>query len=96
MLERLTLAERRLLANVRAFERYRRSFYLFVTTGRNTESTVQRSGGVFGVGLGGFTGLGGGFGGLGGGGGAGAGVGGGGGVPQAGGFIGIHCRHLLS
>ena len=89
VLERLTLSERRLLANVRAFERYRRSFYLFVTTGRNTESTVQRSGGVFGVGLGGFTGLGGGFGGLGGGGGAGAGVGGGGGVPQAGGFIGL-------
>lgn len=89
VLERLTLAERRLLANVRAFERYRRSFYLFVTTGRNTESTVQRSGGVFGVGLGGFTGLGSGFGGLGGGGGAGAGVGGGGGVPQAGGFIGL-------
>src|SRR5690606_15417336 len=89
VLERLTLPERRLLANVRAFERYRRSFYLFVTTGRSTESQVQRSGGVFGVGLGGFTGLGGGFGGLGGGGGAGAGVGGGGGVPQAGGFIGL-------
>lgn len=91
VLERLTLAERRLLANVRAFERYRRSFYLFVTIGRTTESQVQRSGGVFGVGLGGFTGLGGGFAGLtgGGGGGGGFGVAGGGGVPQAGGFVGL-------
>ncbi len=91
VLERLTLSERRLLANVRAFERYRRSFYLNITTGRGTESQVRRSGGVFGVGLGGFTGLGGGFAGLGGGGGgaAGFGVAGGGGVPQAGGFIGL-------
>ena len=68
VMERLTLSERNLLANVRSFERYRRSFYLNVTTGRNIESTVRRSGGVFGVGLGGFTGLGGGFAGLGGGG----------------------------
>lgn len=91
VLERLTLSERRLLANVRAFERYRRSFYLFITIGRSTESQVQRSGGIFGVGLGGFTGLGGGFAGLGGGGGAsgGFGVAGGGGVPQAGGFVGL-------
>lgn len=88
VLERLTLSERRLLANVRALERYRRSFYLFVTTGRNLEPGVQRSGGVFGVGLGGFTGLGGGFAGLGGGP-AGAGIGFGGGVPQAGGFLGL-------
>ncbi|MGV3486033.1 MAG: hypothetical protein ACO1RT_16575 [Planctomycetaceae bacterium] len=92
VLERLTLAERRLLSNVRAFERYRRSFYLFITMGRQTESQVRRSGGVFGVGLGGFTGLGGGFAGLGGGGGGGGGgfgVTGGGGVPQAGGFLGL-------
>jgi len=88
VLERLTLSERNLLANVRAFERYRRSFYLNVTTGRNIESTVQRSGGVFGVGLGGFTGLGGGFAGLGGGFGA-VGISGGAGIPQAGGFIGL-------
>ena len=88
VLERLTLAERRLLANVRAFERYRRSFYLNVTIGRNIESTVNRSGGVFGVGLAGFTGLGGGF--VGGGGGNVGGIGGGGGgVPQAGGFLGL-------
>ena len=91
VLERLTLSERRLLANVRSFERYRRSFYLSITIGRNVESQVQRSGGVFGVGLGGFTGLGGGFAGLAGGGagGAGFGVAGGGGVPQAGGFLGL-------
>lgn len=91
VLERLTLSERRLLANVRAFERYRRSFYLSITTGRATESTVQRSGGVFGVGLAGFTGLGGGFSGLAGasGGGSGFGVAGGGGVPDAGGFLGL-------
>ncbi|MEM9366421.1 MAG: hypothetical protein AAGD07_10530 [Planctomycetota bacterium] len=85
ILERLTLSERRLLANVRAFERYRRGFYLNIVTGRNIDTTVRRSGGVFGVGLGGFTGLGGGFAGLGGGGGG----GGGGGVAQAGGFIGL-------
>ncbi len=88
ILERLTLAERNLLSNVRSFERYRRSFYLNITTGRNIESQVRRSGGVFGVGLGGFTGLGGGFAGLGGGGGN-AGIGGGGGVAQAGGFLGL-------
>ncbi|WP_407652533.1 TolC family protein [Aporhodopirellula aestuarii] len=87
VLERLTLAERRLLANVRAFERFRREFYLNITTGRSISTRVQRSGGVFGVGLGGFTGLGGGFGGLGGGGGFG--LTGGGGVPDAGGFIGL-------
>lgn len=86
VMERLTLAERRLLANVRAFERYRRVFYLNITTGRGIESTVRRSGGVFGVGLGGFSGLGGGFAGLGGGGGRFA---TGGGVPEAGGFFGL-------
>jgi hypothetical protein len=90
VMERLTLSERRLLANVRAFERYRRSFYLNITIGRNTESQVNRSGGVFGVGLQGFTGLGGGFAGLGGGGGGGgAGFTTGAAVPQAGGFLGL-------
>ena len=88
VMERLTLAERNLLGNVRSFERYRRSFYLNITTGRNIESQVRRSGGVFGVGLGGFTGLGGGFAGLGGGGNAGGG-GGGANVAQAGGFLGL-------
>ncbi|WP_146518407.1 hypothetical protein [Stieleria varia] len=95
VMERLTLSERRLLANVRAFERYRRSFYLNITIGRGIESTVQRSGGVFGVGLGGFTGLGGGFAGLGGGGGGGGGgFGTGGGVPDAGGFLGLQQDQL--
>lgn len=88
VLERLTLSERRLLANVRSFERFRRGFYLEIVTGRNNDARVRRSGGVFGVGLGGFTGLGGGFAGLGGGGG-GFTSGGGGGVPSAGGFIGL-------
>ncbi|QDT61614.1 hypothetical protein SV7mr_41510 [Stieleria bergensis] len=88
VLERLTLSERRLLSNVRAFERYRRSFYLNVTIGRGLESQVSRSGGVFGVGLQGFTGLGSGFGGIGGGGGGG-GISFGAAVPQAGGFMGL-------
>ncbi|MEM0924496.1 MAG: hypothetical protein AAGJ83_00525 [Planctomycetota bacterium] len=87
VMERLTIAERRLLSNVRAFERFRRSFYLNITIGRGTESQVSRSGGVFGVGLQGFTGLGGGFAGLGGGGGAGFTTGAF--VPQAGGFVGL-------
>ncbi|MCC9603969.1 hypothetical protein LOC67_25740 [Stieleria sp. JC731] len=86
VMERLTLSERRLLSNVRAFERYRRSFYLNITIGRNTESTVSRSGGVFGVGLQGFSGVGSGFGGLGGGGGV---SGGGFAGAQAGGFLGL-------
>ncbi len=85
VLTRLTLAERSLLANIRAFERFRRSFYLNVTLGRGTESTVRRSGGVFGVGLSGFTGLNTGL--VGGGGGGGGGVAGG--VREAGGFIGL-------
>ncbi len=93
ILERLTLSERRLLSNVRSFERFRRSFYLNITMGRQLESQTRRSGGVFGVGLGGFTGLGSGFAGLNGGGQGGqAGFGGGGGnagVPQAGGFLGL-------
>ncbi|MCD0460977.1 hypothetical protein U8335_17835 [Roseiconus lacunae] len=86
VMERLTLSERRLLANVRSFERYRRSFYLNITIGRNTESSVSRSGGVFGVGLQGFSGVGSGFGGLGGGGGV---SGGGFAGAQAGGFLGL-------
>ncbi len=87
ILTRLTLSERQLLANIRRFERFRRSFYLNITVGRGIESRVSRSGGVFGVGLQGFTGLGGGFAGLGGGGGAGG--FGGAGVQQAGGFLGL-------
>ncbi|MCC6510096.1 MAG: hypothetical protein IT423_13400, partial [Pirellulaceae bacterium] len=63
VLERLTLAERTLLANVRAMERYRRGFYMQIATGRQAEQGPQRRGGLFGgAGLEGFTALGGGFG----------------------------------
>ena len=88
-LERLTLAERVLLANVRAFERYRRGFYLDIATGQNPAAAPRRRGGAFGgAGLGGFDVLGSVFGGTRGGGG-GFGAGGGGGVPGAGGYLGI-------
>lgn len=97
VLERLTLAERGLLSNVRAMERYRRGFYVQLITGRGTDTSPSRRGGVFGgSGLEGFSGTGGGgFGNLatGGGGGGGGGVGAGGtteaGAGQAGGFLGI-------
>ncbi|MEZ6138314.1 MAG: hypothetical protein R3C53_25810 [Pirellulaceae bacterium] len=86
VLERLTLAERTLLANVRSFERYRRGFYLQVATGQNIDTTPRRRGGVLGgAGFSNFTGLGGGFGNLGGGGG-GAGTAG---VPGANGYLGL-------
>jgi len=63
ILERLTLAERTLLQNVRAFERYKTGFYVTVTAGRQAEPGPSRRGGLFGgAGLEGFTGLGGGFG----------------------------------
>lgn len=81
VLELLTLAERRLLANVRNFERYRRGFYLEIVTGRNNDSSVSRTGGTFAANTGAFTGFDSGFANLGG--------GGGGGVPQAGGFFGL-------
>lgn len=88
VLERLTLAERTLLANVRAFEQYRRGFYLQVVTGRQADAGPSRRGGLFGgAGLEGFTGLGGGFGRVAGGGGFGTGSDSG--VPSAGGFIGL-------
>ncbi|TWU54564.1 hypothetical protein Poly51_32830 [Rubripirellula tenax] len=51
VLEDLTFAERALLANVRSFERFRRSFFLNVTIGRSTESTL-RTGGFSAGGLG--------------------------------------------
>jgi hypothetical protein len=92
IMERLTLAERVLLYNVRAFERYRTGFFLNVTIGRQNEQGISRRGGLFGgAGLQGFTGLGGGFGTVGqiGGVGAGAGFGGGGTVPTVGGFLGL-------
>ena len=91
VLERLTLAERTLLANVRAYERYRVGFALVVTVGRNEDPGPNRRGGLFGgAGLQGFTGLGGGFGTVGqaGGGGAG-GFNAATGVPSAGGYLGL-------
>ncbi|MFO0014106.1 MAG: hypothetical protein ACK553_15340 [Planctomycetota bacterium] len=94
VLETLTLAERTLLYNVRAFERYRTGFYVTVTVGRQAEPGPSRRGGLLGgAGLQGFSGLGGGFGavgntlgGVGGGfGGAGGATGGGAGGGFAGG-----------
>jgi hypothetical protein len=67
-LEQLTIVERALLANLRAFQRYRQGFYTNVVVG-NDAGVVgpQRRGGFFGgTGLTGFTGQGaGGFGGVG-------------------------------
>jgi hypothetical protein len=64
VLERLTISERALLANVRQMERYRSGFFLNVVTGRNAGQGPSRRGGVFGgSGLEGFSGVGaGGFG----------------------------------
>ena len=90
IMERLTVAERILLANVRQMERYRRGFYLEVATGISAGPGPSRRGGFFGgSGLEGFSGVGGGgFGGVGqssfGGGG-----GGGAGAQSAGGFMGL-------
>ena len=59
VLERLTLAERALLSNVRAFERYRRGFYVEIATGTGAGISPSRQGGAFGgAGLGGFDALG--------------------------------------
>ena len=78
VLERLTISERSLLANVRQMERYRRAFYVEIITGRDAGSGSTRRGGVFGAtGLSGFSGVGGGgFGSLGGSGGFTGGAGG--------------------
>ncbi|MBM82465.1 MAG: hypothetical protein CMJ78_18020 [Planctomycetaceae bacterium] len=66
-LEQLTITERGLLANLRAFQRYRQGFYTNVAIGDLGVSGPQRRGGFFGgTGLTGFTGQGsGGFGGVG-------------------------------
>ncbi len=61
VLERLTISERSLLANVRQMERFRRSFYVSVITGRDPGQGPSRRGGFFGgSGLEGFSGVGGG------------------------------------
>ncbi len=85
VLERLTLAERALLTNVRAFERYRRGFYVEIATGVNADTSPSRQGGAFGgAGLGGFVALGSVFANAGGGGGFGGGT-----VQNANGYIGL-------
>ena len=104
VMERLTVSERLVLANMRAMQRYRKLFYLNVAVGEFVFGGPVRRGGLFGgAGLEGFTGTGGGFGGLGSGLGFGrfgffgdggtTGGGGGGFVAQvagtAGGFIGL-------
>lgn len=96
VMERLTIAERALLANVRQMEQYRESFYLGVVTGNEDGGAqLSRRGGVFGgSGLENFAGVGaGGFGqvgGFGGGGfGQGFGITGGAGAQQAGGYMGL-------
>ena len=45
VMESLSQAERTLLANVRQLERFRRGFFLNVTTGRNAGAGVNRNGG---------------------------------------------------
>ena len=70
IMERLTVAERTLLANVRSMERFRREYYLSVVVGRATSGGPQRRGGFLGgAGLANFSGVnrGVGFGGVGGG-----------------------------
>ena len=102
-LERLTIVERALLANLRRLQFYRQGFFLTVAVGANNPPGLQRRGGFFGgTGFAGFTGTGiGGFGNLGGvffgGRGVGLQIGGnatgagfaGGGAGNVGGFLGI-------
>ncbi len=95
VMERLTISERTLLANVRQMERFRQGFATDIVTGRNAGPGPSRRGGFFGgSGLEGFTGTGGGgfgrvgnFGGTGGGGDGG--IAGGAGAARAGGFLGL-------
>jgi hypothetical protein len=94
VLERLTLAERSLLYNVRAMYRYQQGFYVELYTGRNAPAGPQRRGGLTGgTGLQGFSGVGaGGFGRIGAIGTAGVtggGFTGGAGAAQASGFLGL-------
>ncbi len=95
VLERLTIAERALLANIRQMEFYRRGFYLEIVTGQFAGQGPSRRGGFFGgSGLEGFTGVGGqGFGRVGGFAGnffnGNFGFAGGAGAGQAGGYLGL-------
>jgi hypothetical protein len=103
-MEQLTIVERGLLGNLRAYQRYRQGFYTSVAVGDLGVAGPQRQGGFFGgTGLTGFTGTGAGGlggvgaatgfgrGGVGGGGGGGAGGAGfaGGGAGTVGGLIGL-------
>ena len=103
-LEQLTIVERAMLANLRAYQQYRQGFFTEVAIGESGVRGPQRRGGFFGgTGLTGFTGTGvggiggvgggfgfgiGGFGGGGGGGGAGTGFAGGG-AGNVGGYVGL-------
>jgi cell division protein FtsB len=97
VLERLTISERNLLANVREMDRFREAYYVSVVTGQDPGQGPSRRGGVFGgSGLSGFTGVGGGgFGRVGGGfggfgqGGNGGNFTGGAGAQGAGGYLGL-------
>ena len=91
VLERLTVAERALLANVRQMERFRRGFYTEIASGTDSGQGPSRRGGLQGgAGLEGFSGVGaGGFGRLGAIGAGGTGGIGGTGAAQAGGFLGL-------
>jgi hypothetical protein len=89
ILETLTIVERAMLSNLRAFERFRQGFYTNLAIGDGGVTGAQRRGGFFGgTGLTGFTGQGStGFGGVGdatGFGRAGGGAGGGGGAVTSG------------
>jgi len=92
VMERLTIVERALLANLRAMQFFRQGFYTEVTIGGDAGSGPQRQGGFFGgTGLTGFSGQGAsGFGGVGGNnfGIQGGGGGGGGGAAAGAGFVG--------
>jgi len=60
IMEQLTLAERTLLYNVRMMEQYRQAFYVDTVVGggtNNSTPTRAGSGGTFGQGLSGFTGV---------------------------------------
>ena len=101
VMERLTRAERLLLGNIRAMQRYRQEFYVNLAVGRDTGQGPSRQGGFLGgAGLEGFAGVGGGgfgrvgaTGGAGGAAGGGAGFGGQAGAAGAGGFLGLLQRN---
>jgi hypothetical protein len=59
-LEQLTIVERTLLANLRAYERWRHGWFSFVATGsmQNVAALSRRGGGFGGTGLSGFSGQG--------------------------------------